>query len=244
MKAFVLAAGLGTRLRPWTLTHPKALVPVGGVPMLERVVRRLVEQGFDDIVVNVHHFADQIESFIAQTDMGARRIRISDERGRLLETGGAILHASDMLCGDTEPFLVHNVDILSDVDLAALMASHMEGEAESTLLVSHRESSRRLVFSADMRLRGWHGVADDMWKPAGCVSGPTDCELAFSGIYVMSPALVDKMQMLGFSGRFSVIDFFLAACGDNAIYGHDAGSPEIIDIGKPATLERACEIFG
>ncbi|MDE6382409.1 MAG: NTP transferase domain-containing protein, partial [Muribaculaceae bacterium] len=120
MKAFILAAGLGTRLRPWTLEHPKALVPVGGVPMLERVILRMRDQGFDDITVNVHHFADQIVDFLNARDFGVA-VHISDERERLLDTGGAILHASRFLAADPAPFLVHNVDILSDAPHASLM---------------------------------------------------------------------------------------------------------------------------
>ena len=113
MKAFILAAGLGTRLKPWTLSHPKALVPVGGVPMLERVIRRLENEGFDYIVVNVHHFASQITDFLKARAWQAR-IEVSDETDLLLDTGGALVHAAPLLCRDSEPFLIHNVGILSD----------------------------------------------------------------------------------------------------------------------------------
>ena len=117
MKAFILAAGLGTRLKPWTLSHPKALVPVGGVPMLERVIRRLENEGFDYIVVNVHHFASQITDFLRARAWQAR-IEVSDETDLLLDTGGALVHAAPLLCRDSEPFLIHNVDILSDASPA------------------------------------------------------------------------------------------------------------------------------
>lgn len=124
MKAMILAAGLGTRLRPWTLQHPKALVPVGGIPMLHRVITSLTAQGFDDITVNIHHFGQQIIDFLNSKEYGTR-INISDERGHLLDTGGGIVHASKFLCADAEPFLVHNVDILSDADLCGLMKAHI-----------------------------------------------------------------------------------------------------------------------
>lgn len=120
MKAMILCAGLGTRLRPWTLSHPKALVPVGGVPMLERVIDKLRSQGFDYIVVNVHHFPEQIVDFLRQRDLGVK-IAVSDESDRLLDTGGAIMKAEELLRFSDGPVLVHNVDILSDADLRGLM---------------------------------------------------------------------------------------------------------------------------
>ncbi len=121
MKAMILAAGLGTRLRPWTLEHPKALVPVGGVPMLERVIVRLKDEGFDEIVVNIHHFGDQIIDFVRSKDFGVK-IFISDERGELLDTGGGLVYARELLGED--PVLVHNVDILSNADLKSFMRKH------------------------------------------------------------------------------------------------------------------------
>ena len=120
MKAMILAAGLGTRLKPWTLTHPKALVPVGGVPMLERVIRKLEKEGFNDIVVNIHHFGEQIIDFLKSRQWQAH-ISISDERGELLDTGGGISRASGFLGANSQPFLVHNVDILSSADLSWVM---------------------------------------------------------------------------------------------------------------------------
>ena len=125
MKAMILCAGLGTRLRPWTLSHPKALVPVGGVPMLERVIDKLRSQGFDYIVVNVHHFPEQIVDFLRQRDLGVK-IAVSDESDRLLDTGGAIMKAEELLRFSDGPVLVHNVDILSDADLRGLMQRHID----------------------------------------------------------------------------------------------------------------------
>lgn len=244
MKAFVLAAGLGTRLKPFTLEHPKALVPVGGVPMLERVLLRLREQGFKDVVVNVHHFADQIEEFLkANGDFGLR-VSISDERGELLDTGGAILHARRFLDVDDEPFLVHNVDILSDAPLRSLMERHKESRAMATLLVSDRPSSRRLCFSPDMRLRGWRNLSDGAVKPADYRPEPTDRQLAFSGIHVLSPAKAfAEMERQHREGRFSIIDFYLDACRSESVTGYEAANLRLIDIGKPATLAEADSLF-
>ena len=151
MRAMILAAGLGTRLKPWTLEHPKALVPVDGIPMLERVILKLKSQGFDEIVVNVHHFAGQITDFLDSKDFGIK-ISISDERGGLLDTGGGLVHARHLLEG--EPFLVHNVDILSNADLSALMHFHESEGNDVTLLTSDRKSSRKLLFDEDGSLKG------------------------------------------------------------------------------------------
>ena len=182
----ILAAGLGTRLRPWTLAHPKALVPVGGVPMLERVIISLRNQGYDEMVVNIHHFGEQIVEFVEskREELGVD-IKISDERGCLLDTGGGIVAASDLLFGkDSSPVLIHNVDILSNADLNNLMKHHKEKGNDITLLTSDRESSRKLIFSPDGRLRGWHNLSTDEYRPADFHSVPGDSEMGFSGIYI------------------------------------------------------------
>ena len=154
MKAMVFAAGLGTRLRPLTDHQPKALVNVGGVPMLERVILRLKGAGFDDITVNVHHFGEQIIDFLQTKRYAGVTIHISDERDLLLDTGGGILKAKPFLEGN-EPFLVHNADIMTDIDLGALYRHHLAHRAEATLVVSQRNTSRYLLFDAQQRLQGW-----------------------------------------------------------------------------------------
>ncbi|MCM1153120.1 MAG: nucleotidyltransferase family protein [Muribaculum sp.] len=242
MKAFILAAGLGTRLRPWTLHHPKALVPVKGVPMLQRVIENLKGQGFDEIVVNVHHFADQIVDFLEKNDFGVK-IEISDERSQLLDTGGAILHARHLLCRDDRPFLIHNVDILSDADLHQLMKTHIANGKEgilSTLLVSDRESSRKLIFDKECRLSGWHNLNTDAYKPEGFMHNKEECrELAFSGIHVMSPALVEMMIELRVNKVFSIVDFLLEVSSRKVVKASYAYDLHLLDIGKPESLEQA-----
>ena len=149
MKAMIFAAGLGTRLRPLTDHTPKALVPIAGKTMLERVILRLKDAGFNDITINIHHFGEQIIEFLrTHNDFGAT-IHISDERDRLLDTGGGIKKARPFLDGN-EPFLVHNADIICDVDLAELYRHHRESNAEATLLVSERQTSRYLLLAAFM----------------------------------------------------------------------------------------------
>ncbi len=242
MKAMILAAGLGTRLKPWTLHHPKALVPVGGVSMLERVICSLQKQGFKKIIINIHHFGDQIIDFLKQTDFGVE-VYVSDERGELLDTGGGILHASEFLRVDNDPFLIHNVDILSNADLAALMSWHKNKGNDATLLVSRRDSSRKLIVSDDMKLKGWHNLQSDEYRPLGIVPESTDCEFAFSGIHVMSVDMLQAMTDTGFKGAFPVMDFYLKNANRYEFGCKLSENLDLIDIGKPETLERANELF-
>lgn len=240
MKAFILAAGLGTRLKPFTLHHPKALVPVGGVPMLERVLLRLKDEGFAEIVVNVHHFADQIEDFLKSNQDFGLNISISDEREELLDTGGAILKARSFLDSDREPFLVHNVDILSNAPLQKLMERHQQSGCMATLLVSDRDSSRRLCFDSSCDLRGWLNLKDNSVKPEGFVLSDKCTPLAFSGIHVMSPdKAFAEMRRQERAGAFSVIEFYLDAIRNERVKGFRVNDLRLIDIGKPETLARA-----
>ena len=242
MKAMILAAGLGTRLKPWTLYHPKALVPVGGVPMLERVIYTLKKQGFKKIVINVHHFGDQIIDFLKQKHFGVE-IFVSDERGELLDTGGGILHAVRYLNEDNEPFLIHNVDILSNANLRELVEFHISNKNDATLLVSDRDSSRRLLVGEDMKLRGWHNLSTDEYKPMNVVASATDREYAFSGIHVMSVEMLQVMSDSGFHGAFSIMDFYLKNASRCNFYCKLNENLDLIDIGKPETLELANKFF-
>ena len=238
MKAFVLAAGLGTRLKPWTLSHPKALVEVGGVPMLKRVVENLKDQGAESITINVHHFASQILDFLKSENWDGE-INVSDESDLLLDTGGAILKAERFLASDDSPILVHNVDILSNADLRELVEAHEGNGADITLLVCDRKSSRQLIFNPENLLRGWHNLSTDEYKPEGFTPFENQKEYAFSGIYVISPRMIGVMKEKGFSGKFSIIDFFLAVCREYKVMAYPSENLRLIDIGKPETLARA-----
>lgn len=243
MNAFVLAAGLGTRLKPWTEKHPKALVPVAEVPMLKRVLERLVADGFDNIVVNVHHFSEQIVDYLSENDFGAD-IRISDESDRLLDTGGGIVKAYGLFNND-EPVLVHNVDILSNADLKKLMADASENDdASALLLVSDRESSRKLYFDDMMRLGGWHNLKTGEFKPAGFCKRLYSNILAFSGIYVIKKSGVEEMKELFGDGPFPVMDYFLHQSRVKMIYGKKDSGLNMIDIGKPESLAEASRKLG
>jgi len=247
MKAFVLAAGLGTRLKPWTLEHPKALVPVGGIPMLERVLCRLRDEGFNEVTVNVHHFAGQVRDFVTSRDWGIH-LSISDESDELLDTGGAILKASPMLCCDDRPFLVHNVDILSDAPLRSIMDMHMATGRDVSLVTSGRESSRRLLFDADGNLCGWHNISTGEYRPARLFSGIDMAEHAFSGIYIVRAGVMASLweysSAIG-SARFPVMDFFLNMAATDKINIGEIWLDKLnlIDIGKPETLLRAESLF-
>ncbi len=234
-----MCAGLGTRLKPWTDKHPKALVPVGGVPMLRRVIERLADQGFDEVTINVHHFADQIIEFIQKEELPVENINVSHESEELLDTGGGILNAESFLAEDSRPFLVHNVDILSNADLKKLYDVFETSGAHIILLVSDRNSDRRLVFDNDLNLKGWINLKTGHIRPDNLTINKEDKILAFSGIYMMSPKVFPIMKNNGFSGAFPIMDFFLSDIPDLKIKGMLQDGLEIIDIGKPDTLHRA-----
>ncbi len=239
MKTMILCAGMGTRLKPWTEKHPKALVPVGGVPMLKRVSSKLIEQGFDEITLNIHHFGDQIVSFVSSDEELATKVSISDETASLLDTGGGILKAEKFLGVDERPFLVHNVDILSNADLRQLYEEHITSGRQITLLVSDRKSDRKLVFDVNMKLKGWTNLKSGEVRPASLNIEDTDTAYSFSGIYVMSPSVFEIMKSRGFSGNFPIMDFFLFGIPELNIGGAVQEGLDIIDIGKPDTLHRA-----
>ena len=245
----IFAAGLGTRLKPLTDTLPKALVPVCGRPLIEHVCRKLKAAGIDEAVVNVHHFADKIESWIEGKDIMS--LQVSDERKQLLETGGAVLHARRYLegCGS---FLVHNVDILSDLDLD-WFASQVRPDAMATLLVSDRKSSRQLLFDPKtMRLVGWrNNSTGEVRSPYPGLDQDKCLALAFSGIHIMSDSIFDPMQdyatshglcLTEASPRFPIIDFYLWASAYYNIYGVCSESLELVDVGKLDSLEKAEEM--
>lgn len=245
MNAMILAAGLGTRLKPWTLHHPKALVPVGGVPMLERVINNLVNQGYEHIVVNAHHFADQIKNFLSSHKFDAEII-ISDESDCLLDTGGGILHASDILSQDGTPVLIHNVDILTDAPLAHLMDEHVSNGNDISLITNGRESSRKLIFDNGNNLRGWHNVALDEYRPADFMMDSSYEESAFSGLYIIGKKGLDALKEYAKKSgtlKFPIMDFFLSFSEDVSIKRLNVPSMRLIDIGKPDTLREAEKLF-
>lgn len=238
MKAMVFAAGLGTRLKPITDRLPKALVPVCGQPLLYHTLQKLKAAGYTDVVVNVHHFAGQIREYLATHDFGLS-VSISDESDQLLETGGGILHAQDLLLPLEEPFLVHNVDIVSNLDIAWFRAQ-MRPDALATLLVSERKTQRYLLFNEEMRLVGWTNVATGEVRSPYPGLDPQACRrYAFAGIHNLSPAIFGAFEQAGFTGRFPIMDFYLKACARFPIYGAVASGLQLVDVGKIETLPEA-----
>ena len=245
MKAMIFAAGLGTRLKPITDTMPKALVPVCGQPLLYHVITKLVAAGYDDLVVNVHHFPDQIIHYLHSHDFGAR-IAVSDERDFLRETGGGIRYAASLLLEAStppemreEPFLVHNVDIVSNLDLGWLREQHRP-DAMATVVVSERKTQRYFLFDDDGRMKGWTNIATGEVRSPYPDIDPDRCrKLAFAGIHLMSPAVFDAFDRYGFGDRFSIVDFYLRACADQPIYAAVPPDFTLVDVGKFDTLPEA-----
>ena len=233
MQAMVFAAGLGTRLKPLTDRMPKALVEVAGKPLLWHVLKRLEQAGASRVVVNVHHFAGQIISYLENHSF-ALDLHISDESSLLLDTGGGLKKASALFQTDC-PILIHNVDILSNVDLSRLYDS--AGDADATLLVSPRVTKRYLLFDEDMRLNGWKNIETGEQKGPCTADSPQ--MFAFSGIHVFSPRLFPLMDE--WPERFGIIDFYLKACADRPIYGYLKDDLHLLDVGKLDSLEKAEE---
>lgn len=230
MKALIFAAGLGTRLKPLTDTMPKALVPVNGRPMIEGVLKKIIAAGYDDIVINVHHFADQIVEFVRAHDSFGVKISFSDETDLLRETGGGIRHAAPLLKNSDTPILVHNVDIESDLDLKWLMNNYTEGDL-ATLVVSERETSRYLLFDNDRLLIGWTNVdTGEIRSPYPGIDTSECTKLAFSGIHLISPEIFSIMD--GWPEKFSIMDFYLTVCREHKIRAVQPSKLNLRDIGK------------
>lgn len=238
MKALIFAAGLGTRLRPLTDTMPKALVPVAGVPMLARVLCKLRDAGLDSFVVNVHHFAEQIERFLAENGNFGVPVAISREEREPLETGGGIRHAAPLLASPAGRFLVHNVDILSDLDVRWFLAQD-DPQSLATLLLIDAPADRYLLFDDEMRLVGWTNVrTGEVKSPFLPDFDPSKYRrYSFCGIHIVSEAVFDKMA--AWPEKFSIIDFYLQQAAENKIRGVLAPDLHLIDIGSPAKLAEA-----
>ena len=238
----IFAAGLGTRLKPLTDTMPKALVPVGGQPLLDINIRRLMDQGCDRFVVNIHHVAQQIIDYVKEQDY-APLVHFSDESDQLLETGGGLKKAQ-MLFRDDQPILIHNVDILDNVNYDWLARQHQADE-DAVLLVSQRKTKRYLLFDNAMHLMGWKNIeTGEIKSPYEYVRrtglsqhGEELNMFAFSGIHSFSPHLFPLMDR--FPERFPIIDFYLSVCHRAPIVGLVKPDLQLMDVGKIETLDQA-----
>lgn len=236
MKALIFAAGLGTRLKPLTDTMPKALVPIDGKPLLEHVILKLKAAGFNQIIINVHHFPDQIIEFLKSKNNFDLRIEISDERDKLLDTGGGVKKAK-WFFDDGKPFLVHNVDILSNIDLQSLYQQHLETSPLATLVVSERDTFRYFLFDEEARLKGWINEKTGEVRPDHLTHTELYNKLAFSGIQVLSPDVFKLMEH--FPDHFSIVDFYLRNAAQQQIKAYVPHALKMIDVGKLNVLTEA-----
>lgn len=236
MNAMIFAAGIGTRLKPLTDTMPKALVPIAGKPLLEHVILKLKVAGFDRIIVNVHHFPDQIIDFLQSNDYFGIEIAISDERNQLLETGGGIRKAAHFF-NDHQSFLVHNVDILSNVDLQKLYQNHVQSNSLATLVVSSRDTFRYLMFDEQHHLKGWINEKTGETKPQQGMETSQLNKLAFAGIQVLSTEVLKLMD--NYPDRFSIMDFYLSQIPEQVISGFVPNNFAMMDVGKLDVLDAA-----
>jgi N-acetyl-alpha-D-muramate 1-phosphate uridylyltransferase len=236
MKAMIFAAGLGTRFKPWTDHHPKALALVHGKTLLQRNVEYLQSYGIKDVVVNVHHFADQITTAIQQNMGWGSNIIISDEREEVLETGGGLLKAKALL--GEEPFLTINVDILTDLNLDQFSKFHEDSNALITLAVTGRPTSRYLLFDEAARLCGWRNTNSGAER----ISVPKSAYIqkAYSGIAMFDPKV---LNLIPFTGKFSLIDVYLALAPSYPIVCFDHTGSKLIDVGKPQSVSEAETLF-
>lgn len=234
MDAMLLAAGHGTRLRPLTDNTPKALIEVGGVPMLERVARRVIDAGADRLIINVHYLGEQIEDFVRERNGFGVEVHISREPDRALETGGALVHADPLLRRDA-PFFLHNADILTDAPLAKMYRRHEREQALATLAVMQRPTARRLLFD-EQGLLGRVDEGKDLRLECRDPEGDV-AEFAFAGIHVISPALLGCMHE---RGAFSILQPYLRLAAEGArIAPFRMDGSRWLDIGKPEQLEEA-----
>ncbi|BAV10192.1 Nucleotidyl transferase [Filimonas lacunae] len=238
MKAMIFAAGLGTRLKPWTDKHPKALALVNGKSLLQRNIEYLQQYGIKDVIVNVHHFADQIISAVEANNGWGSSITISDETDAVLETGGGLKKAAWYFSNEEASFVVLNADILTDMDIDAMLKQHNKTNGLATLATSSRSTSRYFLFNEQQQLCGWENVQTGERKITR--NDTTLCQLAFSGIHIMHPRLLSMIQQ---TGKFSMVEVYLSLAEKNAIYSFNHSGSKFIDVGKPESIIKAEAIF-
>ena len=230
MKAMIFAAGLGPRLKPLTDTMPKALVPLADKPLLQWQVEKLHDAGITDIIVNVHHFPDQIIDTVRANQGWGCNITISDERDMLLDTGGGLKKAIRLLM-DNEPILACNVDILSNIDIPSLIARYAESGI-SQLVVSDRQTQRYLCFDAQNTLCGWTNIK------TGELKGKDGRHLAFSGMQILSPEAQTLLRQMS-RDKFSLIDFYLHVMDKLPLQAYIPSDYQMMDVGKIDQIEEA-----
>ena len=237
MKAMIFAAGKGTRLKPLSDTMPKALVRLGGKPLLEHIILKLKAAGFNEIIINIHHFGEQIIDFLNKNNNFGIKIAISDERAALLDTGGGLRKAA-WFFDDNQPFLVHNVDVFSNVDLGKFYDNHLKNNSLATLVVGQRQTQRYFLFDEKNCLRGWTNIATKEIKPAELQIVDNLIKLAFAGIQIFSPqvfALLEKVK----ETKFSLTDFYIQNAKNQCFKAYIPSNFQMIDVGKIESLQQA-----
>jgi len=230
----IFAAGIGSRLKPYTETMPKALVPVAGIPMLEILIKHLQHNGINNIIVNVHHFASHVIDFLKVNDNFGANIAISYEEELLLDTGGGLKKVA-WFFDDKKPFLVQNVDVISDLNYMDMLKKHHESGAIATVAVSKRETSRYFLFDDSMQLCGWENIKTGEQKIVRSHT-VTLRRFAFSGIHIIDPSIFSYMNQ---DGKFSIVDTYLELAANHKIIGCEHNPDNWVDMGKPDELLKA-----
>lgn len=239
MEALIFAAGLGTRLKEFTHDKPKALVLLAGKPLIQHTIEHLINFGITHIIINVHHFADQVIEFIESNHSFGIQIDISDERELLLDTGGGLKKAGRFFNGN-EPILIYNVDVISNLDVNNLLEFHKRSMALATLVVRQRETSRYLMFNPDMFLTGWKNFSSGETIVSREDLFAESRPLAFSGIHIIEPKILDLITE---EGKFPIMDLYLRLAKDHPIKAYIDQSELWMDLGKPAQLAEAEKLF-
>ncbi|MCC6722240.1 MAG: NTP transferase domain-containing protein [Bacteroidia bacterium] len=238
MKAMILAAGLGTRLKPFTDKHPKALAEINGKTLLQHNIEYLISYGISEIIINVHHFAEQVYDKVNKYKGWGANITISDETNELLETGGGLKKAAWFFDDKEEPFVLLNVDILTDVDILKMYKFHIDNKTLATLFVSKRDTSRYLLFDDKKVLSGWKN------NKTGQIiitrQANEYLEMAFNGLHIISKEFLSLIKQ---NGKFSIIDTYLDLSINHKIQGYEDSNARMIDVGKPESISKAEKIF-
>lgn len=237
MKAMIFAAGLGTRFKPWTDKHPKALAIVNKKSLLQRNIEYLQQYGITDVVVNVHHFADQLIEAIEINKGWGSNVIISDESNEVLETGGGLLKARPLLEGN-EPFITLNADILTDLNITKLLDYHQQNKALVSFGITNRKTSRYLLFDETQRLCGWRNVNTGEEKIS--IPGKELHQMAYSCVVVFEPTIFDLIPQ---KGKFSLTETYLSLASSQLILGYDHTGDRLVDVGKPESVAIAESMF-
>jgi NDP-sugar pyrophosphorylase family protein len=236
-KAMIFSAGLGTRFKPWTDNHPKALVLVNGKSLLQRNIEYLQQYGIEDVVVNIHHFPQQIIDAIRQNKGWGSHVIISDESKEVLETGGGLLKAKDLL-QNGEPFVTLNADFLTDLNINDLIKFHEEKKSLISFGITNRKTSRYFLFDDDNRLCGWRNVNTGEEKIS--IAKDNLKQMAYSCVVVFQPEIFDLIQQ---RGKFSLVETYLSLAASHPIYGYDHTGDKLVDVGKPESVAIAEKLF-